>query len=124
MAQSEPRRSAGSINKTVLPAQRPRYRGGTRLGFRFILDRNTIKRQLILTALFVSSGIAALSSKLSEELGPAQENLHFQAVLFTGAFITAFVGYYRKKEGASQHAFPGATGNWEASEGAPAERGT
>ncbi len=46
---------------------------------------------LLLAGLFVASGIAALSTKLFQELCPAQENLHFQALLFVVAFFVATV---------------------------------
>lgn len=46
---------------------------------------------LLLAGLFVASGIAALSTKLFQELCPAQENLHFQALLFIVAFIVATI---------------------------------
>ena len=46
---------------------------------------------LLLAGLFVASGIAALSTKLFQELCPAQENLHFQALLFVIAFMVATV---------------------------------
>jgi len=53
---------------------------------------------LLLAGLFVASGIAALSTKLFQELCPARENLHFQALLFVVAFIVATIFSYPHRE--------------------------
>lgn len=53
---------------------------------------------LLLAGLFVASGVAALSTKLFQELCPAEENLHFQALLFIVAFIIATAFCYRHRE--------------------------
>jgi drug/metabolite transporter (DMT)-like permease len=53
---------------------------------------------LLLAGLFLASGVAALSTKLFQELCPARENLHFQALLFIVAFIVATVSYYSYRE--------------------------
>ena len=39
-----------------------------------------------------------MSTKLFQELCPAQENLHFQALLFIVAFIVATISYYSHRE--------------------------
>ena len=53
---------------------------------------------LLLAGLFVASGVAALSTKLFQELCSAQENLHFQALLFVIAFIVATIFCYSHRE--------------------------
>jgi drug/metabolite transporter (DMT)-like permease len=54
--------------------------------------------QLLLFVLFAVSGVAALSSKLFQELCPMQENLHFQALLFVVAFMVTTILCYIEKQ--------------------------
>jgi drug/metabolite transporter (DMT)-like permease len=60
---------------------------------------------LLLAGLFLASGIAALSTKLFQELCPAQENLHFQALLFVVAFIVATIFCYSHRERTDRKTF-------------------
>jgi uncharacterized membrane protein len=57
-----------------------------------------LRRQLLLIALFISAGIANLSSKLFDEMCRPEENYQFQALLFIVAYLVTTVLYYRQKE--------------------------
>jgi drug/metabolite transporter (DMT)-like permease len=65
--------------------------------------RPTGSRRVVQIGMFLAAGVAALSSKLFNELCPADDNLMFQALLFVTAFVCTTLIYYVRKDKVDQN---------------------
>jgi drug/metabolite transporter (DMT)-like permease len=89
--QEFPAGNSGAVPSPGTAWDSPGFRGTKPWGSPCAQGETRPAGPLLLAGLFVASGVAALSAKLFQELCPAQENLHFQALLFVIAFMVATV---------------------------------